>query len=115
MGLWDAGGPRGGRAAIHCGMLEGLGWEGCNALWGGGGPRGGRAAVHCGVVEDPGVGGPQCIVGCWRTQEWEGCNALGDGGGPRWEGRNALWDAGGPRGGRTAMHCGMLEDLGWED
>ena len=116
-------------------------WEGCNALWGGGGPRGGRATMHCGMLEDPGVGGLQCtvgcwraqvgglqcIVGCWRTQGWTGCNTLWDAGGPgvggpqcivgcwrtqRWEGCNALWDAGGPRGGRAAMRCGMLEDPG---
>ena len=34
----------------------------------------------------PGVGGPHGIVECWRAQ-----------------------------GGRTPVHCGMMEDLGWED
>ena len=90
---------------MHCEMLEDQGWEDPNALWDAGGPGVGgpqcivgcwRTPVHCGMLEDPGVGGPQCIVGCWRT--------LG------WEDPSALWDAGGPWGGRTPMHCGMMED-----
>ena len=112
--LWDAGGPRGGRAAIHCGILEGLGWAGRNALWDGGGPgvgglqcivgcwraQGGRTALHCGVVEDLGWedhtalwdgGGLQCIMGCWRSQVGVWCHY------GILEGRRALWDVGGPR------------------
>ena len=65
--------------------------------------------MHCGVLEDPG---------------WE--DPMG-----WWEDPNALWGAGGPRVGgphgmvggpqcivgcwRTPMHCGVLEDPGWED
>ena len=123
----------GGRAHGIVGCWRTQGWTGRNTLWDAGGP---------------GVGGPQCIVGCWRTQGWEDPNALWDAGEPRvgglqcivgcwrtwggrtewdggrtpmhcgmvedqgWEDRNALWGGGGPRGGRAAMHCGMLEDPG---
>ena len=93
--LWDAGGPRGGRIPMHCGMLESPGWEDCNALWDAGGPR---------------VGGPHCIVGWWRTQGWEDCNALWDAGGPRVGGPHCIVGWWRTWGGRTTMHCGMVED-----
>ena len=63
--------------------------------------EGGRSPWDCGMLEDqagwedpnalwddggPGVGGPQSTVGCWRTRD-----------------------------GRTPVHCGMMEDQGWED
>ena len=71
--------------------------------------------MHCGMLEDPGVGGPQCVVGCWRTQGWEDCNALWDGGGPGVGGLQCIVGCWRAQGGRTALHCGVVEDLGWED
>ena len=99
--LWDAGGPGvgGPHGIVEC-------WR----------AQGGKAPMHCGMLEDPmglwDAGGPHGTVGCWRTLGWEDPNALWDDGGPwsgrtpwdcgmledqGWEDPNALWDAGGPQ------------------
>ena len=86
--------------------------------------RGGRTAVHCGMLENPGDGGgPQCVVGCWRIQGMGGPQCIVKWW-RIWSGLQCIvgcWrtQVRGPHGtvgcwrtqsGRTPVHCGILGD-----